>query len=343
MRWVVRAAMCAAWYGRTCTVAGTAPPADRAIQLVGYTWRSGALALLWRDWPAPPAADALLPHLGEGLRVQAWTLPVGANVALGALARPGAAGERRCVGYRPPAGGPALPCPEWRAIPPGGHTQCAACERREGRLEIVASDGSRPPTGPHAAYLREAHEVYLAAFAPDVRKVGVAWAGRTNLRLLEQGAPAGLVIARAEDGMAARRLEHALALAGVRERVPVRTKLRLLAPPPDAPALLVGLRETLARLVAGLGKGWPAGVERLDPPRAVDNTAALGLSALDTAPVAAPRPPGGALRGQVAAAGALLVLRRAQPSLWGEMAAAPEAHDLRAWLGWRLSAPPDGA
>jgi hypothetical protein len=38
----------------------------------------------------------------------------------------------------------------------------------------------------------------------------------------------------------------------------------------------------------------------------------------------------------VAASGALLVLREPQASLWGEAAAALEAHDLRAWLGWRL-------
>jgi hypothetical protein len=210
--------------------------------------------------------------------------------------------------------------------------------RREGRLEVVTSDGSRPPTGPSAAYLRSAHEVYLAAFAPDLLKVGVSGAGRAPLRVLEQGAPAALVIGRADDGMAARRLEHALGLAGVRERVPVRTKLRLLYPPPSAPALLAVLTTALERLSAALPGGWPAEVERLDPPQPLDNTPTLGLATLDAAPIAAPGPPAGAIHGHIAtAAGALLLVRHAQPSLWDATAAStPEAYDLRAWLGWRL-------
>lgn len=326
---------------------GTAPPADQPIQLTGYTWGSGALAVLWRRWPdlsSHPPGQVVTPIpllAGEGLgrgEPERWPLPAGAVLALAATPQHGAAGERRCVGYHPPAGGPPLPCPEWQALPPGSRAQCEACERREGRMEIVASDGSRPPTGPRAAYLREAHEVYLAAFALEVVKVGVAWAGRTALRVLEQGAPAALVIGRAEDGMAARRLEHALGVVGARERVPARTKLGLLYPPPDAAALLAGLRQALPRLVAGLPEGWPDEVDRLDPPRMLDNTAALGLAALDGPPVAAPGPPGGALRGQVvAASGALLVLQHTQPSLWGEIATAPAAFDLRAWLGWRLT------
>ncbi|HEY7834885.1 MAG TPA: DUF2797 domain-containing protein [Ktedonobacterales bacterium] len=332
-------------------MANVTPPAGQPIQLTGYTWRSGALALTWRRWadlsPQPPPLkgegepEVRLPRTGEGLGwglPEHWPLPTGTMLDLAARPRLGAPGVRRCVGYHPPAGGPPLPCPEWRALPPGSRSQCEACEQREGRLEIVASDGSRPPTGPRAAYLREAHEVYLAAFAPGVYKVGVAWAGRTALRVLEQGASAGLVIGRAADGMAARRLEHTLGLAGVRERIQVRTKLGLLYPLPDAAVLLAGLRAELARLVAALPDGWPDEVARLDPPRALDNTVALGLAALDMAPMAAPAPPSGALRGRMtAAAGALLVLRGAQPSLWGDAAATPEAHDLRAWLGWRLS------
>jgi hypothetical protein len=207
----------------------------------------------------------------------------------------------------------------------------------EARREIVVSDGSRPPTGPHAAYLRRSHEVYLAAFAADVYKVGVAGAGRTRIRVLEQGAPAGLVIGRASDGMAARRLEHSVSQLGVRERVAVRTKLKLLYPPPHADALVYELRSALDRLAPRLADGWPADVERVEPPEPLDNTPMLHLDALDSPPLPARLAPQSALRGQVvAASGALLVLCQPQASLWGEAAAPLEAHDLRTWLGWRL-------
>ena len=316
---------------------GRSPAGDRPVQLTGYTWRSGGLELLWRPWPEEDPGTRPASALVVG--PARWPVARGTAVAITAAVRPGVPGERRCVGYHPPEGGPPCPCPEWRAVAPGSRAQCDACARREGRLEVVASDGSRPPTGPLASYLRSAHEVYLAAFAPDLIKVGVAGPGRTELRVLEQGAPAGLVIGRAADGMAARRLEHALGQVGARERVPASIKLRLLYPPPDAAALHARLAAALERVVAALPGGWPDDVERLDPPRPLDNTRALGLDALDAAPLPAPGPPAGGVRGQiVAAAGPLLVVRQAQATLWGDTAPlALEAHDLRAWLGWRVA------
>jgi uncharacterized protein DUF2797 len=307
------------------------------FHLVGYTWGSGRLELLWRPWPAgdasvqsAPSADAA----GETLR---WAIARGTVLDLTAV-RPEMPGERRCIGYRPPEGGPPRPCPQWRALPPGGRAQCEECERREGRLEVVASDGSRPPTGPRAGYLRSAHEVYLAAFAPDVLKVGVSGAGRTPLRVLEQGAPAALIVGRTDDGLAARRLEHHLGLLGARERVPVRAKLRLLYPPPESDRLLAALGEALDTIAARLPHGWPPDVQRLDPPQALDNTVTLGLDALTGEPHSAAVPPAGALSGRVAAAaGALLIVEQPQASLWGDAAPlAPQAHDLRGWLGWRV-------
>jgi hypothetical protein len=307
------------------------------FHLVGYTWGSGRLELLWRPWPAGDAnAHSALSADGAGETLR-WAIARGAVLDLAAV-RPEMSGERRCIGYRPPEGGLQRPCPQWRALPPGGRAQCKECERREGRLEIVASDGSRPPTGPRAAYLRSPHEVYLAAFAPDTLKVGVSGAGRTALRVLEQGAPAVLIVGRADDGLAARRLEHHLGLLGARERVPVRTKLRLLYPPPAAGQLLAALREALATMATHLPHGWPPDVQRLDPPQALDNTPVLGLDALTREPQAMAGPPRGAVRGLVAAtAGALLIVEHPQASLWGDAAPiAPDAHDLRRWLGWRV-------
>jgi hypothetical protein len=312
----------------------SSPAETIPFHLVGYTWGSGRLELLWRVWPASPASARSAIAAGETVH---WAIARGAVLDL-AVVRPGMPGERRCIGYYPPEGGPLQACPQWRALPAGGRAQCEECERREGRLEVVASDGSRPPTGPRAGYLLSPHEVYLAAFAPDMLKVGVSGAGRTPLRVLEQGAPAALIVGRADDGMAARRLEHHLGQLGVRERVPVRAKRRLLYPPPEADRLLATLSEALASIAPRLPHGWPPDVQRLDPPVSLDNTAALGLDALIGEPRAAAVPPAGALRGLVtAAAGALLIVVQPQSSLWGE--AAPltaEAHDLREWLGWRV-------
>src|SRR5262245_27770971 len=142
------------------------PAEATPFHLVGYSWGSTHLELLWRPWPAGDASARsarLAESASETLR---WAIARAAILDLVAV-RPSMPGERRCIGYRPPEGGPQRLCPQWRAIPPGGRAQCEACERREGRLEVVASDGSRPPTGPRAGYLRSAHEVYLAAFAPD--------------------------------------------------------------------------------------------------------------------------------------------------------------------------------
>jgi hypothetical protein len=309
----------------------TTPASGQPIQVTGYSWSTGALQLRWRPWPAQPA-----PGVAAAAEMLRWPITPGSFLDL-TPTPPGAVPERRCIGYHPPEGGPPRLCPDWTALPPGTDAQCALCETLEARREIVVSDGSRPPTGPHAAYLLSQHEVYLAAFAPEIYKVGVAGPGRTRIRVLEQGAPAGLIIARAADGMAARRLEHAFGLLHVRERISVRSKLRLLYPPPNAPALIRELRDVLDRTSSKLEGGWPDDVERLDPPEPLDNTPALHLDALDSAPTPARRPPRSVLRGQVvAASGALLVLREPQASLWGEAAAALEAHDLRAWLGWRL-------
>jgi hypothetical protein len=307
------------------------------FHLVGYTWGSGQLELLWRPWPAGDASARAAGSAEVADETAHWAIGRGATLSL-ATARPGVPGERRCIGYRPPAGGPQRPCSQWRALPARGRAQCEECEWREGRLEVVASDGSRPPTGPRAGYLRSPHEVYLAAFALDTLKVGVSGAGRTPQRVLEQGAPAALIVGQAKDGMAARRLEHHLGLLGARERVPVRTKLRLLYPPPEADRLLAALCEALATIAARLPHGWPPDVQRLAPPQALDNTPLLGLDALTSEPHAAAAPPAGDIRGRVAATtGALLIVEQPQASLWGEaVPLAAEAHDLRRWLGWRV-------
>lgn len=63
----------------------------------------------------------------------------------------------------------------------------------------------------------EEHSVYLAVFSPGAVKVGVSKTRRLEVRLDEQGADAGLEIARLPDGESARRME-----ASLRSRYPDR-------------------------------------------------------------------------------------------------------------------------
>jgi hypothetical protein len=54
------------------------------------------------------------------------------------------------------------------------------------------------------------YSVYLAVFAPDIIKVGVSKTPRLKIRLNEQGADAGVEIARYPDGELARKRERSL-------------------------------------------------------------------------------------------------------------------------------------
>jgi hypothetical protein len=67
---------------------------------------------------------------------------------------------------------------------------------------------------------REEHAVYLAAFAPDVWKVGVTRSWRLETRLNEQGADKAAHIRTVDSGRHARRIE-----AGIAERVPDRVRV----------------------------------------------------------------------------------------------------------------------
>jgi hypothetical protein len=67
------------------------------------------------------------------------------------------------------------------------------------------------------------HAVYLAAFAPDVFKVGVTKEWRLETRLREQGADRGAHVRTVADGRIAREIEAELA-ADIPDRVRVPTK-----------------------------------------------------------------------------------------------------------------------
>lgn len=76
------------------------------------------------------------------------------------------------------------------------------------------------------------HAVYLAAFAPDVLKVGVTRLERLPVRLREQGADRAAHLHTVSDGRIARRIERELA-EELPDRVTTATKLAGLAEPVD--------------------------------------------------------------------------------------------------------------
>lgn len=121
-----------------------------------------------------------------------------------------------------------------------GPRHCAGVDR--------GADGHQPCQRPDAPYCREhtstwpcarctgncakpldtceeEHAVYLAAFAPDVFKVGVTRSWRLDTRLREQGADRAAHVRTVEDGRRARRVEAGIA-DRITDRVRVPTKLR---------------------------------------------------------------------------------------------------------------------
>src|SRR5689334_6841797 len=84
------------------------------FHLVGYTWGSGQLELLWRPWHAGTvSARSAAGSAAGGDETLRWAIGRGVTLSL-AAARSGMPGERRCIGYRPPEGGAQHLCPQWR-------------------------------------------------------------------------------------------------------------------------------------------------------------------------------------------------------------------------------------
>jgi hypothetical protein len=151
-----------------------------------------------------------------------WALEPGAELA---LATPEA---RRCIGYRPPGAPSLIPCPnEARGT---SSAQCPECFGGQKILPCLRCSGERchNPDRRGECVQPANHALYLASFGPGVLKVGVARWERRHERLAEQGALAGLILAR-DDGQQIRRLETQIKRAGVRDRIPPTEKLRLLA------------------------------------------------------------------------------------------------------------------
>lgn len=191
------------------------------MQVVGY-----------ETGPVGERDDAAL-WVAEDRQAQRVSLAPGQELGYGL-------GERHCAGVRD--GESHEPCRNESAPYCDRHTSRWACARCTG-------DCDRPlPT------CREEHAVYLAAFAPEIFKVGVTRSWRLETRLREQGADRGAHLRTVDDGRVARRIEADIA-TDVGDRVRVRTKRRGLGQELDVSAwtdLLAGF-DPIDRFEFGYG------------------------------------------------------------------------------------------
>jgi hypothetical protein len=159
------------------------------VQIVGY------------ETAAVTGDDAVLVIADDG-RIRRESLSPSANLAY-------SLGQRHCAGVVD--GDSHEPCSAERAPFCERHTSRWACARCTG-------DCDRPLAACH-----EEHAVYLAAFAPDVFKVGVTRSWRLETRLREQGADRAAHLRTVEDGRIARQIESDIATRiGDRVRVPTK-------------------------------------------------------------------------------------------------------------------------
>jgi len=140
-------------------------------------------------------------------------------------------GKRHCAGQRAK----------------GRHTSCAAssapyCDHHVDRWPCARCRGQCSKPLPNC---ERPHALYLAAFAPDVIKVGVTKINRLHDRLREQGADRAAYLKPFTDGRLARRREAALA-EQLSDRVRTTTKL-------------TGLHRTVDETV------WHQHLDRFDP------------------------------------------------------------------------------
>jgi hypothetical protein len=126
-------------------------------------------------------------------------------------------GQRHCAGARD--GESHEPCQEETAPRCDRHTSRWACA-------ICTGECERP-----LQTCKQEHAIYLAAFAPEMFKVGVTRSWRLETRLREQGADYGAHLRTVDDGRTARRIEADIA-TDIGDRVRVPTKMRGLGQEP---------------------------------------------------------------------------------------------------------------
>ena len=118
-------------------------------------------------------------------------------------------GTRRCAGTVTEEGHRACDASEAPYCP--SHTSRWPCARCTGDCDLPVES------------CHEEHAVYLAAFAPDIFKVGVTRSWRLQERLREQGADRGAHLRTVADGRVARQIEAEIAAdVGDSVRVPAK-------------------------------------------------------------------------------------------------------------------------
>lgn len=122
-----------------------------------------------------------------------------------------ALGERHCAGSVD--GEDHVACDATDAPYCDLHTEWWPCARCTGECDMPLDS------------CHEKHAIYLAAFAPDVFKVGVTRSWRLERRLREQGADRAAHLRTVANGRVAREIEAEIA-AEVGDRVRVPTKIR---------------------------------------------------------------------------------------------------------------------
>jgi hypothetical protein len=210
--------------------AKTHPHLPPRVQIVGYD-----TARPEPDQTARPAAI----HVATDDAVDTIALTAGTELAY-------TLHDRHCAGHVDRSDHRAItghqPCPNPDAPYCPEHTSTWACARCTGNC-------TRP-----LDTCREEHAIYLAAFAPDIFKVGVTRSWRLQTRLREQGADRGAHINTVPDGRIARQLEAEIAET-LTDRVRTPTKRRSIATAVDDDAwnALLAEHEALDRYTYDYG------------------------------------------------------------------------------------------
>lgn len=175
-------------------------------------------------------------------------------------------GSRTCIGSRPPDSESLIPCPDHVTGIPGN--QCPQCFSSTNILSCHLCDGERckNPARRSACVQPQNHGCYLASFGPGLMKVGVALWERRYQRLMEQGAKAGIIIAR-DDGQMIRRVESQIRRrGGVPDRVQPREKLYALTQAASVDDLRAELKQLAGELRPRISGRWLDQFEAIDLP-----------------------------------------------------------------------------
>lgn len=186
---------------------------------MGYETPAGALLVSDRDGDGEPGADGREAGSVDRVRLDpgtelSWSL-----------------GDRHCAG----------------TVHDGGHVACqneTAPYCRDHRSTWVCARCTGTCLKDEMDCFDD-HAVYLAAFAPDVVKVGVTKEWRLDTRLREQGADRAAHLRTVENGRIAREIE-----AGLAEEIPDRVRV---------PTKIEGLGETVDEAT------WEATLAEFDP------------------------------------------------------------------------------